>query len=384
MDYKEKYEQALERCKKEFNFNNLVYSHEEIKQRLERVFPELKESEDEKIRRALIQHIKYKVSVISGWRKEELIAWLEKQGEKKPTSPVWKYKKDHTPLIRDSLILNKYGCVAESPSGTLVSDVWVIDYDELTKLPKEEIEKHGEQKPTNNVEQKFHEGDWITIDNPCKIISIDGNYIVQYCDDEKTREISKKFCESKFHLWTIQDAKDGDVLCCENGWTCIFKTLVNDETFGSYCFMDNTKWFCETGSECHTLKEEFVKAYNGKIYPATKEQCDLLFQKMEEAGYEWDSEKKELKKVEKKPAWSEEDYNEIGVIACHLDNMGNEAMANSLLCIRDKYNVKPKQKYEWSEKDEGMCIFTIKILNGIHYKDNANWLKSLKERMKGE
>lgn len=82
MDYKEKYEQALERCKKEFNFNNLAYSHEEIKQRLEHVFPELKE--DERIRKALIQHIKYKVSVISGWRKEELIAWLEKQGEQKP------------------------------------------------------------------------------------------------------------------------------------------------------------------------------------------------------------------------------------------------------------------------------------------------------------
>lgn len=39
-----------------------------------------KESKDERIRKALIQHIKYNVSVISGWRKEELIAWLEKQG----------------------------------------------------------------------------------------------------------------------------------------------------------------------------------------------------------------------------------------------------------------------------------------------------------------
>lgn len=54
MNYKEKYEQALKRCKKEFNFNNLAYSHEEIKQRLERVFPELKESEDERIRKAIL------------------------------------------------------------------------------------------------------------------------------------------------------------------------------------------------------------------------------------------------------------------------------------------------------------------------------------------
>lgn len=43
------------------------------------------------------------------------------------------------------------------------------------------------------------------------------------------------------------------------------------------------------------------------VHPATKEQRDLLFQKMKEAGYEWDADKKELKKVEQKPAWSEDD-----------------------------------------------------------------------------
>jgi lipid II:glycine glycyltransferase (peptidoglycan interpeptide bridge formation enzyme) len=31
-------------------------------------------------------------------------------------------------------------------------------------------------------------------------------------------------------------------------------------------------------------------------HPANKEQRDTLFAKMEEAGYEWDAEKKELKK----------------------------------------------------------------------------------------
>lgn len=97
--------------------------------------------------------------------------------------------------------------------------------------------------------------------------------------------------------FTIQDAKDGDVLCCESGWTCIFKTLVNDETFSSYCFMDNTKWFCETWSECHTLNKEFIKAYNGKIKPATKEQRDTLMKAMADAGYAFDFEKKELKKI---------------------------------------------------------------------------------------
>lgn len=36
------------------------------------------------------------------------------------------------------------------------------------------------------------------------------------------------------------------------------------------------------------------------IHPATKEQRDLLLQKMKEAGYKWDTEKKELKKEKSK------------------------------------------------------------------------------------
>jgi hypothetical protein len=52
----------------------------QLSEALQTLIPELKESEDERIRKALIQYIKYNVSVILGWRKEELIAWLKKQG----------------------------------------------------------------------------------------------------------------------------------------------------------------------------------------------------------------------------------------------------------------------------------------------------------------
>ena len=77
-NYKEKYEQALERAK----VINLGTADYEV---AVKIFPELKENEDERIKEALMLHIKYKVSAISGWRKKELIAWLEKQGEQKPT-----------------------------------------------------------------------------------------------------------------------------------------------------------------------------------------------------------------------------------------------------------------------------------------------------------
>ena len=80
MDYKKKYEEALERCKKEFNFNNLAYSHEEIRERLEHVFPELKDIDDETIRKEIIQSIKDNMIVI---HRDKCIAWLKKQGEQK-------------------------------------------------------------------------------------------------------------------------------------------------------------------------------------------------------------------------------------------------------------------------------------------------------------
>ena len=164
------------------------------------------------------------------------------------------------------------------------------------------------EEPKEPEKPKFKVGDWIIYkDNIWKICNISlGAYyeLLGVSGDVSIRHFEG--VDKIAHLWAIQDAKDGDVLCCESGWTCIFKTLVNDETFSSYCFMDKTKWFCETGCECHTLKEEFMKAYNGKIYPANKEQRNILMKAMANAGYTFDFEKKELKKIEQQEPVVEE------------------------------------------------------------------------------
>ena len=88
-------------------------------------------------------------------------------------------------------------------------------------------------------------------------------------------------------LWTIQDAKDGDVLALISG-QCIF------------LFDGNNKEYCHYSK----ITDNFSPNYNymgfiqHQFVPATKEQRELLFQKMKEAGYEWDAEKKELKKID--------------------------------------------------------------------------------------
>lgn len=58
----------------------------ELKPIIEKLFPELKESEDERIRKKLIEVVKGDM-VVGGTKDKQLaIAWLEKQGEKKPWS----------------------------------------------------------------------------------------------------------------------------------------------------------------------------------------------------------------------------------------------------------------------------------------------------------
>ena len=145
----------------------------------------------------------------------------------------------------------------------------------------------------------FHEGDWVVYNNDiCQIVKREEgcNKLVTVFGIEK--ELVNERNLSTARLWTIQDAKDGDFLCCKSGWMCIFKSLNNHtNTFSSYCFMDSDKCFFNSGGECHTLDKEFINAYNGEIHPATKEQRDLLFQKIKEAGYKWNTETKTLEKL---------------------------------------------------------------------------------------
>jgi len=78
MDYEKKYKEALELARvAAFN------GHQSL---MEGIFPELAESEDEKVRKEIISYLKLRKetspsipAAIGSW-----IAWLEKQGEQKP------------------------------------------------------------------------------------------------------------------------------------------------------------------------------------------------------------------------------------------------------------------------------------------------------------
>ena len=75
----------------------------------------------------------------------------------------------------------------------------------------------------------------------------------------------------------------------------IFKNRTVNNGIDTYCRLEDgdEQWEFHSSLKCITIQDEDVQ-------PATKEQRDLLFSKMKEAGYEWDADKKELKKIVKR------------------------------------------------------------------------------------
>lgn len=143
------------------------------------------------------------------------------------------------------------------------------------------------------VEPKFKVGDWIisSVLGTARIIGVnDSNeYKLEYIDS-KQKFSSIDYVNYAYDKWTIQDAKDGDVLADEDNNIGIFQ-----ECEGMY-------WYSYTYLGCDGQLRGFSMGGSHEqtdTHPATKEQRDLLFQKIKEAGYKWNYETKTLEKLVK-------------------------------------------------------------------------------------
>ena len=323
MNYEEKYNQALERARKlaadlPNGRNDRLYHVWD----LENIFPELKEEEDERIRKAIVKII----SDIDGGFP------FEKHGIIKKKALAW-------------------------------------------------LKKQGEKNPTDKVEPKFKVGDWITNGYyTWRVTDIKPlDYILQSPNGDVVDD-SISYVDENLYLWTIQDAKDGDVLASNRS---IF--IFNQEYIAgkpeAHCGIMNDL-FIEKTEGCWT---------NEKCYPATKEQCDLLFQKMKDAGYEWDSEKKELRKIEQQSSDKAEptEHNYITAnpeffqwIYDRLKYVYNEN-PNVDYMLSLKKRIEDMQKPAWSEEDKHCIELLLPIIDSSslipkNRKKCKNFLKSLK------
>lgn len=235
------YDEALERARKELQACGS--SDCNAARQIFRFFPELSESKDERIRKNLIELLLDTPSqdIISHHLGlNEVLAWLEKQGEAKQKV---KQKFEIGDLITNGILVGK------------------ID----------EIHEWG-----------YH--------------AYFGDHYADVPDAEN------------WHKWTIKDAKAGDILeFGDHGKLVVgIVSYVNKTTdkVDVNCLLENNNFKLGNYYALDTIKP----------HPATKGQCDTFFAKMKEAGYEWDAERKELKNIDQKPAWSEEDEKQLNDI----------------------------------------------------------------------
>lgn len=107
MDYERKYKEALERAKNLYSQHWVEWRDEDI----ESIFPELKESGGDRIRRALVDGFKRydDGALFNGCLVREILPWLEKQGEQKP---AWSEEDDEK--FRDVIRLVEQGAPVQS------------------------------------------------------------------------------------------------------------------------------------------------------------------------------------------------------------------------------------------------------------------------------
>lgn len=140
------YDEALAKAKEQYNYP-CMRSCMGI---LEEIFPELKESEDEKIRKELIRSFKSlnTIKVWNGIERTDIIAWLEKQAEQKS---AWS-RDDEQYLLVCKNALAKYQTTDKWDAGIISR--WLED--KLKPLrPQNHWKSSDEQNPTNKSEPKF-------------------------------------------------------------------------------------------------------------------------------------------------------------------------------------------------------------------------------------
>ena len=333
MDYEQKYKDALERARVYKKHGYMV-----IRATLDNIFPELAESEDGRIRKEIISALKF-ANVKGVYDKH--IAWLEKQGEQKP-----KFR------IGDTIKEKSTGDIVTISEVDLKNKEYRLSNTGFIQFKYEYLWELVEQKLADKVEPKFKVGDWC-IDNEdgtiFQIVNVLDNTYTYRTNEGKEYSCSHLALEIDARLWTIHDAKDGDVLASGN--VVFIFNKIHGVWIHCHCSLHKDDSFMEEDYDLMNIK------YGKKVFPATKEQRELLFSKMRETGYEWNKEKKVPKKIEKPTKWSEEDER---LCSCLIEEQ-EEALNN----------VK-NDKYGHSE-----IISDFKEM----YKERIAWLKSLKERI---
>ena len=150
---KEKYTKALDKARNIYGASE----NKDILSTLATIFPELKESENERIKTNIIKLLRFVRDTYHQYSDEcdEAIAWVEKQGEKTDVIENFdtEFEKQVSHLIASAI--NK--------EHEYNQDYVKWTANALLNYAKHELEKQGKQKPADKVEPKFKVGNKIKL-----------------------------------------------------------------------------------------------------------------------------------------------------------------------------------------------------------------------------
>ena len=397
-----------------------IYQTDAEKEALAILIPELRESEDERIRKEIIHYILYKASGVSEKQEHEWVAYLERQ--KKCVADSNKTSADEDESIRKFLVdyfaSYKIGNVATILNGVRIDDI-------LTYLEKQKINTEGDFDRGYNCGYEAclnsHGAEWFEKQkeqnlNPSKSVGLEGQKPAQTVD-EKEYVRTLKGLVSDFirdsgggitdveYYQNICDWLDGrhikepgykheDYFCerCQaNAFNAGMESVLKEQKPTEYLSEDKVyaimrKLIKLSYSELIPFEsEEFVK-----ISKITSDVRSLLDYPIEQKSTEWSEEDEKMRNLAIE--WAETMSGQFSFV-----DMDSKDFCKIIAWLKSlPLNLKKKNEdvvklcsNEWSEEDEKNlervtdCIYEFYPDPVMKYK-LKDWLKSLRPQYHGD
>ena len=347
IDYKAKYEASLEKAKAydeglktvkailDSMTDSYLCTHltkEDVREMYAKIYPELRESEDEKIRKWLYNLIADNLeTTICPFPRKDVLAYLEQQKEQKPSENNVIIPQFH---IGDYIKPKAYN--EEHLIKDINKDGYVLDIDRTIPFKDEDVWEVAQQKPAWSEEnEKIRK----------KIIGV-----IKEVDALTCNQSGEHLEWYKSAIAYLEKQKEPKLLNNEKYQTVPIETL--DRLYASE-------------RELKEIKQKEQKPVKSIFPPG-----------LGEARFN------PISVVEQKPAeWSEDDEGNLKrAINICVNDFGEESeTAKFLKSLPERFNLQPKQ--EWSEVDKQCLNEAIETLESLGYDGIANNLKSLRPQL---
>ena len=220
-------------------------------------------------------------------------------------------------------------CFSYTSEGRLLGDAFDICEDAHDLVIIEEVEC-----------PKFNVGDWVFMNThgsqPWLVIKVTPNYYEIKDSSGYITAKSHHTIDSLFHPWTLKDAKPGDILIDCFNKPFIFKGYTDKEHPGcpvAYCGINcNDEFTSNVGQTWWT---------DSSVRPATYEERQQLFNRLEAEGYKWNAESLTLTKIQK--IWRGDD-DENAIVSGYFIDRDSRIVQYSGYNIPSDHNIFATEK----------------------------------------